>query len=503
MSLGDIVPLISFRPAEIPKAECIMALSESCAAEAVVPETVVQPRRWLGLSVLLAGSFMTVLDAMIVQLALPSIARDLGAGSAAIELMIAGYSMAYGVLLVTGGRLGDMFGRKRIYLIGMAAFTLASILCGLAPNAPLLVAARVLQGATASLVLPQVLASIRVGFDGADRRRAFGLMGLVMGAASALGQLAGGLLISGDVFGLGWRLVFLVNLPIGILAVLAGMRFLEESRAPHGAKLDPFGILLATAALACLLGGLVSLHHIGLAQSALLALLSVPLFLWFGRHESRFEQRGAMPLLSIRLLRLPAFIAGALGVMVFYASCSSYYVSFAILLQFGAGFSPFEAGLLFTPIAGIFAATSILAPRLIGRYGIAVLRTSSLVYAAGYATLWLMVTRSGAEPSILALMPILLVIAAVQGFIMTPLLNVVLGALPESHAGMAGGAIATMQQVGNALGIAVIGLVLFAAASGGAVGTLHPMEAITGFAHAVLLEFVAAVIVYALLRRLR
>jgi len=482
-----------------------MASSEICASEVpvAIAAAAAHRRRWLGLAVLLAGSFMTVLDAMIVQLALPSIARDLGAGSAAIELIIAGYSLAYGVLLVTGGRLGDMFGRKRIYLIGMAAFTLASILCGLAPNATMLVAARVLQGATASLVLPQVLASIRVGFDGDERRRAFGLMGLVMGAASALGQLAGGVLISGDVFGLGWRLVFLVNLPIGILAVLAGLRWLDESKAPRGAKLDPTGILLLSAGLACLLGGLVGLHHLGLVRASLLALASIPLFFWFGRHESRFEERGAMPLLSIRLLRLPTFIIGALTVLVFYASCSSYYVSFAVFLQFGAGFTPFHAGLLFTPIAGIFAATSILAPRLIGRYGTLVLRVSALIYAIGYAVVWLMLARSGAQPSLFILIPVMLVIAAVQGFIMTPLLNVVLGALPESHAGMAGGSIATMQQVGNALGIAVIGLVLFAATSGGAVGALHPAEAITGFGNAVLLEFFAALAVYALLRRLR
>jgi MFS family permease len=483
--------------------ERFMASSEVCAIEApavALAETAARRRR-LGLAVLLAGSFMTVLDAMIVQLALPSIARDFQAGGAAIELIVAGYSLAYGVLLVTGGRLGDMFGRKRIYLIGMAAFTLASILCGLAPNAPMLVAARVLQGATASLVLPQVLASIRVGYDGDERRRAFGLMGLVMGAASALGQLAGGALISGDVFGLGWRLVFLVNLPIGILAVLAGMRWLDESKAPVRAKLDPFGILLSTAGLACLLGGLVGLHHLGFGPASLLALASVPIFLWFGLHEARFEERGALPLLSIRLLKLPAFIYGALAVMVFYASCSSYYVSFAVFLQFGEGLTPFHAGLLFTPIAGIFAAASILAPRLIGRYGTLVLRVSALIYAIGYAIVWLTLARSG--PDLVILIPTMLVIAAVQGFIMTPLLNVVLGALPESHAGMAGGSIATMQQVGNALGIAVIGLVLFAAASGGAVGSLHPSEAVIGFGHAVMLEFFAAVAVYALLRRLR
>jgi hypothetical protein len=178
-------------------------------------------------------------------------------------------------------------------------------------------------------------------------------------------------------------------------------------------------------------------------------------------------------------------------------------VSFAVFLQFGEGLTPFHAGLLFTPIAGIFAAASILAPRLIGRFGNAVLRVSAILYAIGYAVVWLTLLDAGTTPNLWLLIPIMLVIAAVQGFIMTPLLNVVLGALPATHAGMAGGSIATMQQVGNALGIAVIGLVLFAAASGEAIGALHPAEAVLGFGRAVLLEFFAAVIVYGLLRRLR
>src|SRR5262249_48167928 len=152
------------------------------------------------------------------------------------------------------------------------------------------------------------------------------------------------------------------------------------------------------AGLSCLLGSLVGLHHFGLAQASLIALVSVPIFVEFVRHEARFEERGALPLLSIRLLNLPAFIFGALTVMVFYASCSSYYTSFAVFLQFGEGLTPLQAGLLFTPIAGIFAATSILAPRLIGRYGTLVLRVSALVYAIGYALVWLTLARSGTEP---------------------------------------------------------------------------------------------------------
>src|SRR5690242_309244 len=276
----------------------------------IASPAVADRRHWLGLAVLLCGSFVTVLDAMIVQIAIPSIARGLHAGGAALELLIAGYSMGYGVLLITGGRLGDIHGRKRIFLIGMTAFTIASVLCGVAPNAIALVVARVVQGITASLVLPQVLASIRVGFNGDERRRAFGIMGLVIGIAAASGQLVGGLLIGSDLWSLGWRLVFLVNLPVGIAAVGLGLALIDESRVPSATRLVLRGVLLSALGLGFLLAVFIGLRPLGIGAAAIFMALAVPVLALFVTHESRFEQTGHAPLLSIRLFKVPFFVTG-------------------------------------------------------------------------------------------------------------------------------------------------------------------------------------------------
>ncbi|HVO04492.1 MAG TPA: MFS transporter [Candidatus Cybelea sp.] len=472
-----------------------VALAQPTAVESAAPR-----RRWLGLAVLLAGSFMTVLDAMIVQVALPSIAKDLGAGSATIELVIAGYGIAYGVLLVTGGRLGDLYGRKRVFLIGMGLFTLASILCGLAPNAPLLVLARVLQGATAALIPPQVYAAIRTGFAGDDRRRAFGLMGLVLGVAAALGELIGGVLITGDVLGLGWRLVFLVNLPIGVMAIAIGGRLLQESKSPAGTRLDPSGIALLTLALAVVLGAMVSVNHLGWRASAAMGLVAVPLLVLFARYETKFEERGLMPLFSLRLLRIPAFRTGALLVLAFFSTANAFYLALGVLLQFGGGMSPLAAGLVFTPMAAAYSATSFAVPVLMRRYGNATLRWSALLYGFAFVLLWLQ-TGPNAGFDIWLLMPALLLVGIGQGLLMTPLLNSVLSVLPEVYAGMAGGAVSTLQQVGNAFGVACLGLALFAHPGGAGVATLAGADAVAAFRNAMVLEIIGAALTWHLLHR--
>ena len=471
-----------------------MALAQSPTVAVVAVETAPR-RRWFGLAVLLAGSFMTVLDAMIVQVALPSIARDFGAGSAAVELVIAGYGMAYGVLLVTGGRLGDIHGRKRVFLIGMAAFTFASILCGLAPSAPLLVAARVLQGATAALIPPQVYAAIRTGFEGDDRRRAFGAMGLTLGLAAALGELIGGALIAGDVLGLGWRLVFWVNLPICLAAIAIGWRYLDESKSPADARLDPIGIVLLTLGLGCLLGALVSLRQFGW-----LALLAIPLLAGFAWHEIKFEERGHMPLLSLRLLRIPAFRTGALMVLAFFSTANAFYLALGVLLQFGGGMSALAAGLVFTPMAAVYSAASFGAPLLLRRHGIAVLRWSALLYAIAFTLLGLQAEPAGAF-AVWPLMPALLLVGLGQGLLMTPLLNAVLSVLPETYAGMAGGAISTLQQLGNAFGVACLGLALFAHPTDTGIAALQGAAAVGSFRDAMVLEIVATLATYGLIRR--
>jgi MFS family permease len=456
-------------------------------------------RHWLGLAVLLCGSFVTVLDAMIVQIAIPSIARGLHAGGAALELLIAGYAVGYGVLLVTGGRLGDIHGRKRVFLIGMAAFTVASVLCGIAPNAVSLVAARVVQGITASLVLPQVLASIRVGFNGDERRRAFGIMGLVIGIAAASGQLIGGLLIGSDLWGLGWRLVFLVNLPVGIAAVGFGLGLLDESRVPSAARLDLRGALLSALGLGCLLAVFIGLRPLGLGAAALFMALAVPILALFVVHESRFERTGHAPLLSIRLLRVPFFVTGAVLAFLVYASMAPYYFSFAVFLQFGTGRTPLEAAYVLTPISAAFAIVSLVAPRLTHVHGRKVLHWGGLIYLAACIVLAVQLFSAQERPSILALMPALLTIGAAQGFILTPLVTAILGMLPETHAGMAAGVIATMQQLGVAFGVAIVGIILFGLHEAG--GVLSPGAAAAGFGRAVLMECAVVSVIALLLRR--
>ncbi|HVY99665.1 MAG TPA: MFS transporter [Dongiaceae bacterium] len=456
-------------------------------------------RHWLGLAVLLCGSFVTVLDAMIVQIAIPSIARGLHAGGAALELMIAGYSLGYGVLLVTGGRLGDIHGRKRTFLIGMAAFTVASVLCGVAPSAATLVVARVVQGMTASLVLPQVLASIRVGFNGDERRRAFGIMGLVIGIAAASGQLVGGFLIGSDLWGLGWRLVFLVNLPIGIAAVSFGLRWLDESRVSTAIRLDLRGVALSALGLGFLLAAFIGLRALGIGPAAILGVVALPILALFVTHETRFEQTGHAPLLSIRLFRVPYFVTGALLCFLFYASMAPYYFSFAVFLQFGTGRTPLEAAFVLTPISAAFALVSLLVPRLTQRYGRKVLNWGGMIYLAAFGVLAVLLFLMPARPSIVALMPVLLVIGAVQGAILTPLLNAILGMLPETHAGMASGVLATMQQLGVAFGVAIVGIILFGLHETG--GVLPVAAATAGFGRAVLMECGVVVVIAVLLRR--
>lgn len=222
---------------------------------------------WLGLSVLLLAGFVTIFDLFVVNVAIPNIQNQLAASFSQIGFIVAGYELAFGVLLITGGRLGDLFGRRRLFIIGMASFTMASALCGLAPTAFLLIIARVLQGLAAALLFPQVYASIRVNFEGDHSRRAFGLLGMTLGLAAIAGQILGGWLIHADLFGLGWRSIFLINIPIGLLAI-ALARYIPETRAPHGQGLDSTGVVLISLALSLLLIPLIQSSEHGWPASA-------------------------------------------------------------------------------------------------------------------------------------------------------------------------------------------------------------------------------------------
>ena len=434
--------------------------SNSCLS--TPPARAVSGPPWLGLSVLLLAGFVTIFDLFVVNVALPSMQADLDASFAQIGFIVAGYELAFGVLLITGGRLGDLFGRRRLFVIGMAGFTLASALCGLAPSAEFLIGARVLQGLAAALLFPQVYASIRVNFDGDDSRRAFGLLGMTLGLAAIAGQVLGGWLVHADLFGLGWRSIFLINVPIGLFAIAAA-RTIPESRAPQRPALDWMGVALVSAGLTLLLVPLIEGPGQGWPAWSLLSLGVAVLLALFHRQQEQRRMAGGLPLVDMRLLAQRRFALGAVLVLLVYSTSSSFFLCFALLVQTGLGLDPFMAGSIFAPCSVGFVLASLAAPRLVARWGAQAIVAGAMAYAVSIGLLIAQVWMADAELVPARLIPVLVVVGAGQGFIMTPLLNLVLGFVDEAQAGMASGVISTVQQVGAALGVAVVGI-LFAAA---------------------------------------
>lgn len=458
---------------------------------------------WRGLAVLLLAGFVTIFDLFVVNVAIPAMQAGLAASFAQIGFIVAGYELAFGVLLITGGRLGDRFGRRRLFVLGMAGFTLASLLCGLAPGANALIGARVLQGLAAALLFPQVYASIRVHFDGDAGRRAFGLLGMTLGLAAIAGQVFGGWLVHADLFGLGWRNIFLINVPIG-LGAIAAARHIPESRAPERPALDGRGVLLVSAGLTCLLVPLIEGPAQGWPAWSIAALAAAALLLAaFHRQQGRRQAAGQLPLVDMRLLAERRFTLGALLVLLVYSTSSSFFLCFALLLQSGLGLDPFAAGRIFAPCSLGFVLASLAAPRLVARWGLRAIGAGALAYALSIGLLIAQVHVAGAGLAPLELIPLLIVVGAGQGLIMTPLLNLVLGFVPAAQAGMASGVIATLQQIGAALGVAVVGM-LFAAALAADAGTAGQAGRYSAaFVAGMGCNFGAALMVCLLLRRLK
>lgn len=464
-----------------------------------LPSRAVNSPPWLGLSVLLLAGFVTIFDLFVVNVAIPSMQAGLGASFAQIGFIVAGYELAFGVLLITGGRLGDLFGRRRLFVVGMIGFTVASALCGLAPSAGLLIGARVLQGLTAALLFPQVYASIRVNFDGDDSRRAFGLLGMTLGLAAIAGQVLGGWLVHADLFGLGWRSIFLINVPIGLFAIAAA-RHIPESRAPERPALDWAGVALVSVGLALLLVPLIEGPGQGWPAWSLVSLgVAVLLLALFHRQQEHRRMAGGMPLVDMRLLAQPRFALGAGLVLLVYSTSSSFFLCFALLVQTGLGLDPFVAGSIFAPCSVGFVLASLAAPRLVARWGTRAIVAGAMVYAVSIGLLIAQVQATGAGLVPVELIPALVVVGAGQGFIMTPLLNLVLGFVDEAQAGMASGVISTVQQVGAALGVAVVGILFGAALTAGNGATEQAGQYASAFVSGMLYNLAAALLVCILL----
>ena len=415
---------------------------------------------------MLCAVFLASVDFNVVTIAIPSIQRGLGTTFSEIQLIVAGYALSFAVLLITGGRLGDLYGRRRMYTIGMAGFTIASALCGFAPSPTALVGSRLLQGAFAAVMVPQALSFIQVTFTAREQSLAYAIYGMTIGFGMIAGQLLGGLLVSADLLGLGWRPVFLVNLPFGVIALTLAWWLVPESRAPAGLKLDVGGVVLVSPALALLLYPLIRGAAAGWPAWTWASLAGAAILLAvFVRYERRKTDRDESPLVVLSLFRHRSFVVG-LGVGVsFFSVLAPFLVLLAEYLQRGLALTPRAAGLRFLPFAIGFLSASFASARLAPRLGRKILQLGAILMVTGLVTLMAVMDNATLDASPIAYILPLFIYGFGQGSLQAPLVNFILADVPPEDAGSASGVVTMIQQVSFALGVAVIGSV-FAVALG-------------------------------------
>jgi MFS family permease len=415
-----------------------------------------------GLATVLLGQSLPVIDFFIVNVALPTIDDTLHASTATLELVVAGYGIAYALLMVLGGRLGDAFGRRRLFLTGLAAFTVTSLICGLAPTATVLVLARIAQGGAAALMLPQVLSTIQATTSGERRSRALGLFGA---NASIIGQLLGGLLVTANVAGLEWRPIFLVNVPIGIAGLLLARRTVPETRVRNPIGVDVPGTALLAVSLLTLLVPLMEGGALGWPGWIWLVLGAFPLAVTgFVLVERRAERAGRVPLLPPSVLRVPSMRNGLVLAVPFFLGFSGFMFVYAITLQVGLHLNALESGIALTPMAVGALSASLGSSRLVTRLGRRSIPLGLAVQGLGIAVLIGSVLLAWPDLGPLALAPGMVITGLGQGLAMVTLFRVVLSQVPVDRAGVGSGALATTQQTSLALGVATLGT-LFATLS--------------------------------------
>jgi MFS family permease len=418
--------------------------------------------RWWVLAIVVAAQFIFGVDAFVVNVAIPTIAVELHASTAQIESVIAIYLIAYATLIVTGGRLGDIYGTKPVFLAGVTGFTLTSLWCGLAQSGPELIAARLAQGATAALMVPQVLATLHLLFADHARSRAFGIYGIVLGLAGAAGFALGGILVTLDLGGLGWRTVFFVNVPFGILIVAAAHLVMPSVPRHAGTRLDVPGATVLFLGLLCLIGPLLfgrDLHWSPLVWFVMAA--GVAIVAAFVRLERAIEKSGGMPLIDLSLLSDRSFMRGLAAAFFFFFANLSFYLIMTMFMQTALQIPPIKAGLVFVPLALTFVVASRLSSVRARHRGTLVLIEGCAIQIAGLAALALTVAFV-ATPSALMLASILMIFGYGQGLVMAPLSGVVLSSVKPASAGSGSGMYGTTAQIANAAGVAAIGAVFFA-----------------------------------------
>lgn len=440
------------------------------------------PRRWLGLVIILFAGFMDLLDVTIVNVTIPSILRDLHADYVEIEWIVAGYALGFAAVLIIAGRLGDIFGRKMLFLVGMAGFTLASALCGAAVNPAMLIGTRFLQGAMAGTMVPQILSIIHTTFTPDERRKAYGLFGGVVGCASAAGLIIGGLLVQWDLFGLQWRPVFLVNVPVGLVTLIAGWVVLREARPPATPRLDLIGAALALAATLMLVYPLTEGAALGWPGWTFLMMAgAVVLLAVFIGYERRRARTAGSPLVALSLFRARTFSSGVVLLLIFAISFAGFFFAWTLYMQVGLGWTPAHAGLTAVSFAlAAMVASGLSVVVLTPRFGRRVLMAGALANAAGLAGYSLLAAHYGPAISSWPMLVPLIVAGTGFGLVIAPIIDLILTDVPVRDAGSASGLLSTMQELGMALGVALAGVVFFGHL-GGVPG--HGVSAVTPGLH--------------------
>jgi EmrB/QacA subfamily drug resistance transporter len=432
-------------------------------ADGLLPERPALPGRWHALTVGLAASFMTLLDVSIVNVALPSIERDLGASAASVQWVISGYALAFGLALVPAGRLGDALGRRRMFLIALSAFVVTSALSGAAPTTGLLIAARLLQGAAGGMLNPQTSGLIQELFGGAERGRAFGFLGATIGVATAAGPVIGGLILSAFTGPDGWRWIFYVNLPIGLVALALAARLVPAaaSSGRRGVHLDLVGSLLLGGGVLCLLLPLVDATGDGLTRLWPLFGLAVVLLAGFAWWEARTVRRGRQPLLNPQLARIPGYAPGLAIGLLYFVGFTGIWLVLALFFQDGLGYSPLRSGLAVTPFALGVAASAVIAGRLVTRVGRWLTVAGLTTIVVGLTATALVLRQVGGDQAAWAAAGPLLLAGLGGGMVTSPNVTLTLEAVPVRMAGAAGGALQTAQRIGSAVGTALLASIFY------------------------------------------
>lgn len=418
----------------------------------------------------LAAGFMDLVDTTVVNVTVPSIQHDLHAQYAQIEWIIAAYVLSFAALLILSGRLGDIYGRKRVFSVGMVGFTLASLCCGLAVNPGMLIAARFVQGAAAGLMVTQILAILRVTFPAHERAKAVGIFGAVTGSSAVFGLALGGVIVQWNLFGLHWRPIFLVNVPVGIAALIAGGIVIRESRSPRRPSLDLPGMALALVTVGLLVYPLTEGRTLRwpIWIIAMMA-AAVVLFAVFLVYERRRFTRTGSALVEFDVFRSRAFSVGMAMWWLFWIASGGFFFGWTLFLQEGLGWTPMHAGLTAATFAvgvGLGAGTS--PDKLVPKFGRNVLVIGAFVNAIGLLLLAYLASHYGPNLASWQLIPVHVLSGLGFGMVIAPTLDLLLGQVPDQEAGAASGLLNTVQQLGMAFGVALFGIVFFTQVGHGA-----------------------------------